>query len=169
MSIASEITRLQTAKADLKTAIEGKGVTVPSSATLDDYADLVDDIQTGGGGGGYFAEGTYTMVSGSRTFSVSVSFQPKFVYAFVSNWRELGHSSWRRAMIAGKMSGTYQSGELQSRYLNNSYSSTGTLPNAKAATYSNGTLTFDAGMGGTTGFPDGATIEWFAAGDGGAS
>lgn len=47
MSIASEITRLQGAKADLKTAIEGKGVTVPSATKLDGYADLVDDIQTG--------------------------------------------------------------------------------------------------------------------------
>lgn len=50
MSIASEITRLQEAKADLKTAIEGKGVTVPSTTRIDGYADLVDDIQTGGGG-----------------------------------------------------------------------------------------------------------------------
>lgn len=45
MSIASEITRLQTAKADLKTAIEGKGVTVPSSAKLDAYPALVESIQ----------------------------------------------------------------------------------------------------------------------------
>ena len=50
MSIASEITRLQRAKSDLKTAIGNKGVTVPSSAKLDDYADYVDLIQTGGGG-----------------------------------------------------------------------------------------------------------------------
>lgn len=48
MSIASEISRLQTAKADLKTAIEGKGVTVPSSIKLDGYADLVDSISGGG-------------------------------------------------------------------------------------------------------------------------
>ena len=46
MSIASEITRLQQAKADLKTAIEAKGVTVPASTTLDGYAALVDQIQT---------------------------------------------------------------------------------------------------------------------------
>ena len=65
------------------------------------------------------------------------------------------------------MSGTYQRVEEQSRYLNNSYSSTGSISDADAATYSNGTLTFDAGMGGTTGFPDGAIIEWFAAGNGG--
>jgi len=50
MSIATEISRLQTAKASIKTAIEGKGVTVPSSATLDTYDDYVDAIQTGGGG-----------------------------------------------------------------------------------------------------------------------
>lgn len=50
MSIATEITRLQTAKADLKTAIEGKGVAVTTSALLDDYADLVDSIPSGGGG-----------------------------------------------------------------------------------------------------------------------
>lgn len=49
MSIASEISRLQTAKADLKTAIENKGVTVDSSATLDDYAALVESISGGGG------------------------------------------------------------------------------------------------------------------------
>lgn len=49
MSIASEITRLQNAKADIKTSIEGKGVTVSSSATLDDYPTLIDSIVTGGG------------------------------------------------------------------------------------------------------------------------
>lgn len=51
MSIASEITRLQNAKADIKTAIEAKGVTVPSNAKLDDYDTYVGQIQTGGGGG----------------------------------------------------------------------------------------------------------------------
>lgn len=49
MSIATEITRLQTAKADLKTAIEGKGVTVSSATLIDGYADLVESIETGGG------------------------------------------------------------------------------------------------------------------------
>lgn len=61
MSIASEISRLQTAKADLKIAIEGKGVTVPSSTKLDGYADLVDSIETGGGGGTMY---TYICLGG---------------------------------------------------------------------------------------------------------
>lgn len=51
MSIATEITRLQTAKSDIKTAIEAKGVTVPSSATIDTYDDYVSQISGGGGGG----------------------------------------------------------------------------------------------------------------------
>lgn len=46
MAISDEITRLQGAKADIKTAIEGKGVTVSSSAKFDDYADLIDSIVT---------------------------------------------------------------------------------------------------------------------------
>ena len=51
MSIATEITRIQQAKADIKTAIEAKGVTVPSSATIDTYDDYVSQISGGGGGG----------------------------------------------------------------------------------------------------------------------
>lgn len=50
MSISTEITRLQTAKSDLKTAIQAKGVTVPSSATIDTYDDYVSQISGGGGG-----------------------------------------------------------------------------------------------------------------------
>ena len=47
MSVASEILRLEGAKADIKTAIEAKGVTVPSSAKLDDYNTYVAQIPTG--------------------------------------------------------------------------------------------------------------------------
>lgn len=65
MSIATEISRLQQAKADIKTAIEGKGVTVPSDATLDDYADLVDSIS--GGGGGVDWENTFAKYLSNET------------------------------------------------------------------------------------------------------
>lgn len=46
MSIASEITRLQGAKADLKTVITNKGVTVPNETRIDGYASLVAAIDT---------------------------------------------------------------------------------------------------------------------------
>lgn len=57
MSIVTEITRLQNAKESIKTSIENKGVTVSSSAKLEDYADLIDDIPTGGGTEGLWCGG----------------------------------------------------------------------------------------------------------------
>ena len=48
MSIATEIERLLQAKADLKISIEAKGVSLADDATLDDYPEAVDQIQTGG-------------------------------------------------------------------------------------------------------------------------
>jgi len=48
MSVADEILRIQQAKSDLATSIAAKGVTVPSATTIDGYAALVDQIQTGG-------------------------------------------------------------------------------------------------------------------------
>ena len=52
MTIATEITRLQTAKGDIKAAIEAKGVTVAPELTLDAYPAKIAEITTGGGGGG---------------------------------------------------------------------------------------------------------------------
>ena len=49
MSIVDEITRLTSAKADIKAAIEAKGVTVPSSAHLDAFPSYVSAISGGGG------------------------------------------------------------------------------------------------------------------------
>ena len=47
MAISTEITRLQGAKASLKTSIENKGVNVPSATKIDGYAALVDQISQG--------------------------------------------------------------------------------------------------------------------------
>jgi hypothetical protein len=51
LSISSEITRLQTAKSDLKTSINAKTDTQHqiTTETIDEYADFVDSISTGGG------------------------------------------------------------------------------------------------------------------------
>lgn len=70
MSIATEISRLQNAKADIKTAIEAKGVTVPSSATIDSYNTYINQIQTGGGGGtNYLEQYANRSLSGSIDFT----------------------------------------------------------------------------------------------------
>ena len=49
MSIQTELTRITNAKAAIKTAIEGKGVTVPDGTLLDGMAALVEAISAGGG------------------------------------------------------------------------------------------------------------------------
>lgn len=47
MAIYDQITRIKNAKAAIKTAIEGKGVTV-GTGTIDTYAEKIDQIQQGG-------------------------------------------------------------------------------------------------------------------------
>lgn len=49
MSIQTELTRITNAKAAIKTAIEGKGVTVPDGTMLDGMAALIEAIEAGGG------------------------------------------------------------------------------------------------------------------------
>ena len=50
MAISDELTRIQTAKADIKASIEAKGVTVPSNALIDTYDTYIGQISGGGGG-----------------------------------------------------------------------------------------------------------------------
>lgn len=51
MSISDQITRLQNAKASIKTSIENKGVTVPDNTKLDAFPALIDSISVSGGSG----------------------------------------------------------------------------------------------------------------------
>ena len=48
MSVASEIDRIEQAKEDIKSEIAAKGVSVPSNAKIDDLAQYVAAIPTGG-------------------------------------------------------------------------------------------------------------------------
>lgn len=69
MSVQSEITRITNAKAAIKTAIEGKGVTVPDGTLLDGMASLIESIESGGGEGVLptpftnITTGTFTLAS----------------------------------------------------------------------------------------------------------
>ena len=49
MSVQSEITRIESAKTAIASAIEGKGVTVPDGTLLDGMAALIEGIEAGGG------------------------------------------------------------------------------------------------------------------------
>ena len=62
MSIQTELTRITNAKAAIKAAIEGKGVTVPTWTLLDGMAALIESIEAGGGGA-EIATGSFTNIS----------------------------------------------------------------------------------------------------------
>lgn len=51
MIIQTELSRIINAKAAIKAAIEGKGVTVPEATLLDGMASLIESIEAGGSGG----------------------------------------------------------------------------------------------------------------------
>ena len=77
MSIQTELTRLTNAKAAIKTAIEGKGVTVPDGTLLDGMATLIDSIEAGGGSENQLAYGTYIPAS-DQTAAYGGSFSAEF-------------------------------------------------------------------------------------------
>lgn len=59
MSIQTELTRITNAKTAIKTAIEGKGVTVPDGTLLDGMAALIEAISSESNGA-IIEEGTFT-------------------------------------------------------------------------------------------------------------
>ena len=87
MSIQTELTRITNAKAAIKTAIEGKGVTVPDGTLLDGMASLIASIEAGGGGGIRATYGTVVPTSSSSMDFVAIEHglgvRPSFVISFV--------------------------------------------------------------------------------------
>ena len=81
MSIASDVTRIESAKAAIKAAIEGKGVTVPDGTLLDGMAALIESIEAGGGEetlfGTYFETGSIIPAS-DITADYTIQFQRNF-------------------------------------------------------------------------------------------
>ena len=81
MSVQSEINRLENAKAAIKAAIEGKGVTVPDATLLDGMAPLIESIEAGGGEenlfGTYFETGSIIPASDITT-DYTIQFQRNF-------------------------------------------------------------------------------------------
>ena len=87
MSIQTELTRITNAKAAIKTAIEGKGVTVPDRTLLDGMAALIESIEAGGGGGIRATYGTVVPTSLSSMDFVAIEHglgvRPSFIISFV--------------------------------------------------------------------------------------
>ena len=73
MSIQTELTRITNAKAAVKAAIEGKGVTVPEGTLLDGMAPLIESIEAGGGVDGFqTVSGRITLSEDTTTLDISM-------------------------------------------------------------------------------------------------
>lgn len=90
MSIQTELTRLTNAKAAIKTAIEGKGVTVPSGTLLDSMAALIESIEAGGG-----------TISGKKFISGEITFSETPTSKITISHDSLGVKSQPFVFLAG--------------------------------------------------------------------
>ena len=112
MSIQTELTRITNAKAAIKAAIEGKGVTVPEATLLDGMAALIESIEAGGGtiSGRKFISGEITF-SETPTSEITISHDSLDSYSqpFVFNASRLYAPSDNTGalMIASSGSGVY--------------------------------------------------------------
>ena len=141
MSIQTELTRITNAKAAIKTAIEGKGVTVPASTLLDGMAALIESIEAGGGGGsGNFVTGTFTTTDDIKSNVVinhNLNVKPKFI--IVLNTEFNTYSTARPYVLAF----LYLFQSSSTNYVQKYQS-----PNSGTASYTNGPIS-DSGSGTT--------------------
>lgn len=98
MSIASDVTRIENAKAAIKAAIEGKGVTVPDATLLDGMAALIAGIEADYGPFSKIIAGTYTPAEDTKSFSLPDVF---------------GDSEYVLAIAYDSTSGTITSGHFR--------------------------------------------------------
>ena len=88
MSIQTDLTRIKNAKAAIKAAIEGKGVTVPDATLLDGMAALIESIEAGGSGSGGIqsASGEFSIAEDVASFKIDISdigFVPDLVVVYL--------------------------------------------------------------------------------------
>jgi len=144
MSIASEISRLTSAKSSIKTAIQNKGVTVPDATTLDGYSALIDQI----GSSAYYV-GTETTSPSANSASITFSSMlgnPKCFFVITTTQITLGTTRYVTAVSydGSTHNGTlgYRSGSTGYEYvLGNSYIS---------HSYSGGNLTVTISQSGNS-------------------
>ena len=97
MSIQTELTRIINAKAAIKTAVEGKGVTVPDGTLLDGMASLIESIAAGGGAKS--ASGTFTPTN--TPVSYQVTHNLGVVPNFALIWQDASYSTVDGTMFIG--------------------------------------------------------------------
>ena len=127
MSIQTELTRITNAKAAIKTAIEGKGVTVPDGTLLDGMASLIESIEAGGGGSAGIASGTVTYAKDAslgscpnNTLHHNCGFTPTHMMWFISSFSD--EASTKYTFPIGGIFGLYTDSAKTFRVSNWTYS-----------------------------------------------
>ena len=82
--IGRQIIRIRENVSAALAAIEAKGVTIPSGATSDDLADLIAQIQTGGGGGP-----TYETIIPLQTLNCNIGLSNGAYGAYITSYLEV--------------------------------------------------------------------------------
>lgn len=122
MSIQTELTRIKNAKAAIKAAIEGKGVTVPDGTLLDGMAALVESIEAGGGSGGaQLAYGTFTPAADTYDYVVThnLGVMPDFIVVWSSDART--PSTYKGVLAIAASAKIMGNGQWYVRCRNSSY------------------------------------------------
>ena len=138
MSIQTELTRLTNAKAAIQTAIEGKGVTVPSDTLLDGMAALIESIEAGGSGN--FATGTFTTtddITSNVVINHNLGVKPKFITVLCTHTST--YSEPKPKWLA-----FYYLFHYDTTYYGHKYQG----PNSSTAEYKNGAI-YDSGSANT--------------------
>lgn len=139
MSIASEIQRLSGIRSDIFDSITNKGVTVPESATFSSCPDLIDSIQTGGGGGNnaLYNTGTVAIAEASAfcTGSASQVGIPATATGILTGTATRAHNSYNRGVLAWAFpvsaisaisaTGTYELGVIPTATVNTTLTAVG--------------------------------------------
>ena len=171
MSVQSEITRIESAKTAIATAIEGKGVTVPEGTLLDGMAALIESIEAGINATG----GTITVSSDVNDYVLThgLGEVPKFfVIGMMEDFSKLTGKTYI-------LIGAFGFSDVRSQYRisasSNSHSSSGVFKGVAITTTSNSkqsiiganeeTITV-AYSGGSYKLIAGATYYWVAVGSG---
>lgn len=108
MSVQTEIDRLASAKAAIKTAIEGKGVTVPDATLLDGMAALIDGIEADGGANNIIS-GSFTLSDSLKTSSplyIDVAFPEQempLMYCLYEDTSELSYNDTSHTVVSLRM------------------------------------------------------------------
>lgn len=98
MSIQTDLTRIKNAKAAIKAAIEGKGVTVPDGTLLDGMAALIEAIEAGGGGdqtllGGKFTAGEFVLAEETTSKYVIATSNDDGILNLLNEGEELSNAN----------------------------------------------------------------------------